>query len=72
MGATEEDAVALVHLDAAGLAALTSPRRPVVIAERVAGAAVADAVGAGSPDLGVLLAYTPLHHLLLARVGGRS
>ncbi len=70
MVATEADAVALVHLDAAGLAALTSPRRPVVIAERVVGGAVADAVGAGSPDLGVLLAYTPLHHLLLARVGG--
>ena len=32
---------------------------------RRAGAAVADAVAPGNPDLGVMLPYTPLHHLLL-------
>ena len=31
---------------------------------------VADAVAPGAPDLGVMLPYTPLHHLLLAEVGG--
>ena len=49
---------------------LTGRERPIVIARRRAGAAVADAVAPGSPDLGVMLPYTPLHHLLLAEVGG--
>ena len=33
------------------------------------GAAVAPAVAPGLRELGVLLPYTPLHHLLLAAVG---
>jgi hydrogenase maturation protein HypF len=40
--------------------------RPIVIARRRAHARVADAVAPRSPDLGVMLPYTPLHHLLLA------
>ena len=34
--------------------------------------AVADAVAPGSRDLGVMLPYTPLHHLLLADVGAHA
>ena len=48
---------------------LTSPRRPIVLAPRRHGSAVADAVAPGLPELGVMLPYTPLHHLLLGGVG---
>ncbi|HEX5188555.1 MAG TPA: Sua5/YciO/YrdC/YwlC family protein, partial [Streptosporangiaceae bacterium] len=48
---------------AAGL--LTSRRRPIVLLPRLAGAQVAPAVAPGNRHLGVLLPYTPLHHLLL-------
>jgi hydrogenase maturation protein HypF len=53
---------------AAGL--LTSPGRPVVLLPRRAGAGVAAAVAPGNRDLGIMLPYTPLHHLLLAAVAG--
>ena len=43
--------------------------RPIVLAPRVADGGVADEVAPGSPDLGVFLPYSPLHHLLLAGVG---
>ncbi|MBA2495630.1 MAG: carbamoyltransferase HypF, partial [Acidimicrobiia bacterium] len=60
---------ALCTLGDTAAAALTSPGRPIVIAPRVGGARVAAAVAPGSPDLGVLLTYSPLHHLLLAGAG---
>jgi hydrogenase maturation protein HypF len=50
-------------------ALLGSPTRPIVLVRRRAGAAVASSVAPGSPWLGVMLAYTPLHHLLCADVG---
>jgi hydrogenase maturation protein HypF len=56
----------LVVLDDADDALLQSPARPIVLAPRVAGAPVAAAVAPGAPELGVMLPYTPLHHLLLA------
>ncbi|MFJ4184029.1 carbamoyltransferase HypF [Kitasatospora sp. NPDC089509] len=49
---------------------LTGPVRPIVLLRRPGGfAAELPAVAPGSPDLGVLLPYTPLHHLLLAAPG---
>lgn len=65
---------ALCALDASAVAALVSPRRPIVLAPRQQhGAAerpvVASGVAPGLGELGVMLAYTPLHHLLLAGVG---
>ncbi|MGA2454807.1 MAG: carbamoyltransferase HypF [Solirubrobacteraceae bacterium] len=59
----------LVHLGPAERRLLSGPERPIVIARRCAGARVADAVAPGSPDLGVMLPSTPLHHLLLADTG---
>jgi hydrogenase maturation protein HypF len=53
---------------AAGL--LSSPRRPIVLLPRRPGAAVAEAVAPGNRQLGLMLPYTPLHHLLLRAVGG--
>jgi hydrogenase maturation protein HypF len=48
---------------------LTSPQRPIVLAPRRPGAPVAEAVAPRSRDLGVMLPYSPLHHLLLADLG---
>ncbi len=45
---------------------LTSPRRPIVLVRRREGAAVAPSVAPAMPDYGIMLPYTPLHHLLLA------
>jgi hydrogenase maturation protein HypF len=53
---------------AAGL--LSSPRRPIVLLPRQPDAPVAEAVAPGNRQLGVMLPYTPLHHLLLRAVGG--
>jgi len=52
---------------AAGL--LTSSARPIVLLTRRPGAAVAAATAPGNSSLGVMLPYTPLHHLLLQAVG---
>ncbi|HMQ28375.1 MAG TPA: Sua5/YciO/YrdC/YwlC family protein, partial [Acidimicrobiales bacterium] len=69
MVAAAGDATALVELDDDGLAALASWRRPVVLAPRCADADIAPEVAPGLADLGVVLAYTPMHHLLLREVG---
>jgi hydrogenase maturation protein HypF len=60
----------LVTLDADAEALLRSSARPIVLAPRRPGAQVAESVAPGAPELGVMLPYTPLHHLLLADVGG--
>ena len=54
-------------VDDAAAAALGSPAAPIVLLAR-RGGTVADAVAPGLADLGVLLAYSPLHHLLFDRV----
>jgi len=48
---------------------LRSPERPIVLLRRRGGAPVAEAVAPGTPWLGLMLPYTPLHHLLLADAG---
>jgi hydrogenase maturation protein HypF len=48
---------------------LTSPEAPLVLLRRRRGTTVADAVAPGNPYLGIMLPYTPLHHLLLAELG---
>ncbi len=50
-------------------ALLHSPERPIVLVRRRADAAVAEAVAPGSPWLGLVLPYTPLHHLLCHDAG---
>jgi hydrogenase maturation protein HypF len=49
---------------------LLSRRRPIVLLERRPDAPVAGGVAPHNRYLGVMLPYTPLHHLLLAEVGG--
>jgi hydrogenase maturation protein HypF len=60
---------ALVELGDEEEALLRSHRRPIVIARRRPGAAVAAGVAPRSADLGVMLPYSPLHHLLCADAG---
>jgi hydrogenase maturation protein HypF len=62
-------AEALCALDDLAVAALLSPGRPIVVGPRVADATVAVGVAPGLVELGLLLPYSPLHHLLLAGVG---
>jgi hydrogenase maturation protein HypF len=59
----------LVDATAAEEALLASPRRPIVLASRRTGAPVAAAVAPGCPELGVMLPYSPLHHLLAGDAG---
>ena len=64
-----EAARALVELDTAEEELLLSRERPIVLAPRLRTAAVAETVAPRSRELGVMLPYSPLHHLLLAGAG---
>ena len=55
----------LCHVSDAEAHLLTSPARPIVLLAKRAAVHVASNVAPRSRDLGVMLAYTPLHHLLL-------
>ncbi|WP_406673904.1 carbamoyltransferase HypF [Nonomuraea sp. N2-4H] len=68
MAADVAAAGTLIHLDQAAERLLTGTSRPIVLAPRRPGAPVADAVAPGARDLGVMLPYTPLHHLLSDRL----
>ncbi len=61
-----ESADALCLVDDAVAAALSSPRRPVVLAPKRVDAPVAPAVAPRLVELGVMLPSSPLHVLLLA------
>ena len=60
------DAELLVELRDSERELLGSPQRPIVLAPARGGAAVASAVAPGARELGVMLPYSPLHHLLLS------
>ncbi|MGU3500393.1 carbamoyltransferase HypF [Mycobacterium sp. C31M] len=59
----------IADVDTASGRVLTGPQRPIVLLPRRTGAAVDDAVAPHIPDLGVMLAYTPLHTLLFGLPG---
>jgi hydrogenase maturation protein HypF len=69
MAPSAESALELVELDDAAGALLTSRERPIVLAPRRPDAPVARSVAPASGELGVMLPYSPLHHLLLADSG---
>jgi hydrogenase maturation protein HypF len=62
---------ALCMVDEAEERLLDSPRRPIVLLGRRPDpvAAVAEAVAPGNRSLGLMLPYSPLHHLLLSELG---
>jgi hydrogenase maturation protein HypF len=74
MVADIETARVLCEVDARAAAALGSQRRPIVLMPRRAAdepvpesaRAVAKAIAPGLPELGLMLPYTPLHHLLMS------
>jgi len=70
MVGSPEAADGLVHLGARERALLCGPERPIVLALRRDGAAVATSLAPGAPELGVMLPYSPLHHLLLHDLAG--
>ena len=60
-------AEALAVLDEGERALLASVERPIVLAKRKANCSLAPEVAPDNPLVGLLLAYTPLHHLLLSQ-----
>jgi hydrogenase maturation protein HypF len=59
----------LCHLTPDEAALLTAPARPIVLLPRREDTVVTDDVAPRQHTLGVMLPYTPLHHLLLHDVG---
>jgi hydrogenase maturation protein HypF len=59
----------LVDLKPPELELLLERARPIVLARRRPDAPVAESVAPGSTELGVMLPYSPLHHVLLADAG---
>ncbi len=59
----------LCEVPAAAAELLVSAASPIVLLKRRSDTGVADGVAPGNPYLGVMLPYTPLHHLLLREVG---
>jgi hydrogenase maturation protein HypF len=55
----------LAEVDEAAADLLTSASRPIVLLPRRADAPVAQATAPGNRQLGIMLPYTPLHHLLI-------
>ena len=64
-----EDARALAEVSETEEALLVSRRRPIVLLRRREAADVAESVAPQRHELGMMLAYTPLHHLLLRALG---
>ncbi len=62
---TLDAARAVAHVSEHEAAALQSSARPIVLLTPRAGAHLAAALAPGLDRVGVMLAYTPLHHLLL-------
>ncbi|MGW6840850.1 carbamoyltransferase HypF [Streptomyces sp. NPDC054958] len=63
------DVERFAHLGPEERALLTGSVRPIVLLRRRAGADGPEGVAPGCPDLGVMLPYTPVHHLLLGLPG---
>lgn len=59
----------LVLFDDTARLLLMSPQRPIVLLPRKPGAPVSPLVAPGNRYLGLMLPYTPLHHLLLEATG---
>lgn len=65
-GMADVHRICLVDAQEAGL--LASAARPIVLLKQKAPSPIAPLVAPGSRELGVMLPYTPLHHLLLRKL----
>lgn len=63
-----EAAQLLVNLTEQAQSQLTSPAAPIVLGSRRADTSIAVAVAPDSHRLGVMLPYTPIHHLLFTQI----
>ncbi len=70
MVADAEAAAVLAEVGPVERGLLTSPGAPIVLLRKRTPSAVDEQVAPGNPWLGVMLPYTPLHHLLVRAVGG--
>jgi hydrogenase maturation protein HypF len=64
MSPSLEAVAGYAHVDACEAELLTSVARPIVLVKKQTGGGIADGVAPGNRRFGVMLAYTPLHHLL--------
>lgn len=69
MAADLKQARQLCEIDSAAAKLLTAPQAPIVLLPKRADSPIAENVAPDNPTLGVMLPYTPLHHLLLREVG---
>jgi hydrogenase maturation protein HypF len=66
-----EDASRVAVVTPVEAALIASRERPIVVVRRREDGPVAEDIAPGLDSVGVMLAYTPLHRLLLDEVGGR-
>ena len=69
MVSTLDGARAVADLDPAEERLLASVERPILLVRQRHGSGLAPEVAPGNPLVGLILAYTPLHHLLLQAAG---
>jgi hydrogenase maturation protein HypF len=60
-----ESARSLAHVSDDEAALLMSPQAPIVLLRRREGAQLARAIAPGNDHIGVMIAYSPLHHLIM-------
>ncbi|MDP9075554.1 MAG: carbamoyltransferase HypF, partial [Actinomycetota bacterium] len=65
-------AAQLAMIDEAEARLLQAVQRPIVLLARTAGTALSPLVAPDNPQIGVMLPYTPLHHLLFNPVPGHD
>ncbi|BBZ20290.1 carbamoyltransferase HypF [Mycolicibacterium gadium] len=58
------------EIDDAAAAVLSSPARPIVLLRRRSGTRISELVAPRSPLIGLMLPYSPVHHLLFAPIPG--
>jgi hydrogenase maturation protein HypF len=61
---------ASVELSPSDRAFLLHPGRPILLVRKKPGSVLSDAIAPGLAEVGVMLPYSPLHHLLLNDFGG--
>jgi hydrogenase maturation protein HypF len=67
-----DEARSLAHIDAVEAALLCAPQRPILLLDRRASSPLSQLVAPHNPQVGLLLPYTPLHHLLFHPVPGQK